>query len=227
MREDLKSLSRIARDDGFRAFSAKYYGREVQLDHIMSIETPKGDEAITPWHTDANFPADKMRPADRFTLKFFIYMNDVGAENGAFAYARGTHRIVTVLREGINEGAFPHFWTARFDEMEKQLATPKVAEYVRTRLRPEEIAFFLETAKRTEYGAATPDDMYLKGPAGTLAVFDDRGMHRGGVPVSGNRSVLRYNYIPTPYWREQFTWPRYAINRALTSLLPRELQSHW
>ena len=38
VREDLSALSRVARDDGFRAFSAKYYGREVQLDHIMIIQ---------------------------------------------------------------------------------------------------------------------------------------------------------------------------------------------
>jgi hypothetical protein len=41
------------------------------------------------------------------------------------------------------------------------------------------------------------DDHYaVVQPAGTLIVFDERGLHRGGIVARGRRSVLRVSFMP-------------------------------
>jgi hypothetical protein len=227
LREELVYLSGIARDKGFREFAGRYYRQPVHLDHVMSIETPAGPDAITPWHTDANSPAEAQKPADRFTLKFFIYMNDVAESNGAFSYVPRTHRLVTALREGMFAGEIPHHWTGRFPDLNEILADRRTADWLAGKLGAETIESYRRAAAATKDGERGARDYFCEGPAGTLVIFDDRGLHRGGIPRSGVRSILRYNYLPSRYWREQFSPLRRALNAALTAFLPAPVAAHW
>lgn len=227
LRRDIVFLSDVALERGFRDFARRYYAQDVHLDHIISIESPRSDEAITAWHTDANFKADDLRPPDRFTLKFFIYLNDVDASNGAFSYARGTHRLVTALREGFFRRRLSHFWTGRFPDIKTGLKSADAVKWVRETAGQDALDAFENAASRTGDGEKGSDKDYLCGPAGTLVIFDDRGIHRGGIPREKERSILRYNYIPSIYWVKQFTPFRYAVNRALTALLPQAVAAHW
>lgn len=58
----------------------------------------------------------------------------------------------------------------------------------------------------------------LSVPAGTLLMFDDRG-----VPRTGERSILCYNSQPTKYWKRTHTPVRYALILACRACLPGPL----
>jgi hypothetical protein len=227
LKNDLVYLSGVATSCGFREFSAQYFDESAHLNHIMSIESPRSPKAITVWHTDANSKADNLLPSDQFILKFFIYLNDVSPSNGAFAYARGTHRIVTMLRQGMFEKKIPYYKTGLLAELIQAASTPDIAAYLLQRISPQELDTFLHTLNSLSDEKPGDNTHDLSGPAGTLLIFDDRGVHRGGVPEHGDRSILRYNYQHSKYWKKSYTPFKYSLNMACKTLLPRSIGANW
>jgi len=227
IRDDLVYLSTVPQLCGFREFSRDYYAQDVHLDHVMSIESPRCEDPITPWHTDANSPAEALYPPDYYTLKFFIYMNDINAINGAFSYVRGTHRLVTLIREGIAAGKIAYCRTNFVSELKSTLQIPEVIDYLLQQMTRVEFDAVKAAIDALEVGVDNPEDHALCGKAGTLLIFDDRGLHRGGIPRMDERSILRYNYMPTKYWRTTYTQMRYLMNMACRLLLPRTIARHW
>jgi len=223
-RADVRLLSEVALACGFRRFASLYLDEPVMLSHVMSMEHPVSTTPITPWHVDAN--PREMMPPNYFTMKFFIYLNDVDSNNGAFAYLRGSHRLVLAIREGIHSRSIPYCKTYGIEDLKAACGDPVVRNQILNRLSQQDIDDFFAA---TEPIARTGDtDVYdLTGAAGTLVVFDDRGLHRGGIPRTAPRSVLRYNYICTRYWGEHLSWPRYTLNMAARALLPGTVAAHW
>ena len=218
----IRHLSRVAEGCGFRDFASRYLSGEVHLDHVMSIESPRSSEAITPWHTDAN--SDDLHE-DFFSLKFFIYLNDISVANGAFAYVRGSHRLVTILRRGIFQRKIPFVRTASPRELIDATEERKVREYLSQEMNPgeiEETLSHLRVLRDDLPGDASHD---LAGVAGTLLVFDDRGVHRGGVPTHGHRSILRYNYVLNAY--NALGGKRAKANQMVKQLLPSAIRKNW
>lgn len=218
----LTQLSHVSRTCRFREFASEYLNGDVHLDHVMSIESPPSSEAITPWHTDANSDDEH---EDFFSLKFFIYMNDISPENGAFAYLRGSHRAVTIVRRGIFRKEIPFVRTASPHELIEALAREEVRTYVVQEMLPTEVEHLLAQLRLLRDDAPGDASHDLSGPTGTLLVFDDRGVHRGGVPTRGHRSILRYNYVLNAY--NTLGGRRSTANRVAKPLLPASLRHHW
>lgn len=129
-RNDLKSLSDVALQCGFKRFSSLYFGEPVRLSHIMSIESPVSDEPITPWHTDGNSIETNILPPNRFTLKCFVYLKDVDSNNGAFAYLPKSHRLVVAIRDCIYNGTLPFHETSEVEEIRAACSSPQVLNAV-------------------------------------------------------------------------------------------------
>lgn len=227
VRRELIYLSDVSLQCGFREFSRNYYAQDVHFDHMMSIESPCSEDPITPWHTDANSPPEAFYPPDYYTLKFFIYLNDIDASNGAFSFVRGTHSLVRMIREGIASGEISYCRTNFLPELKATLEIPEVIGYLSSRMTQAAFNEARTSINDLESGIADPSAHAMCGPAGTLLIFDDRGVHQGGVPRVRERSILRYNYMPTKYWRKTYTGPRYLMNMVCSLLLPRVIASHW
>jgi hypothetical protein len=221
VRRDLVYLSRVAQDGGFRGFSQRFYAEDACLAHIISIESPRSEDPITAWHADGSDTPES------FTLKFFIYLNDIDASAGAFSYLRGTSRPVTALRQGIVRGAIAPFRTGNVPELLQALQTHEVVHYLQQQLSPQEVDGFATAVRMVGGGAADADAYSLSGAAGTVVVFDDRGIHRGGVPRARERSILRYNYITAAYSRSCQSSLRYARQRLSMVFLPKAIAAHW
>ena len=225
VRRDLVFLSRVAQDAGFRDFSKRFYGQNACLDHIVSIESPRSADPITAWHADGSAAAES------FTLKFFLYLKDIDASAGAFSYLRGTNRIVTTIRRGIVQGRIAVFPSGNVPELIKALQSTEVIDYLRQQqVSQQEIDEFASTVQMIDRDPAFDSEANsLSGVAGTLVVFDDRGLHRGGVPRLRERSILRYNYVTSTYWRARSAdtplW--YARQRLSKALLPKPIAAHW
>lgn len=227
VRSDLVYLSNVSQQCGFREFSRNYYAQDVHFDHIMSIESPRCEDPITPWHTDANSPAEGFHPPDYYTLKFFIYLNDIDASNGAFSYVRETHRLVTIIREGIAAGKITYCRTNFVPELKNTLQIPEVVSYLLLQMTQSKFDEIKASIDALDTGTANSETYAVCAPAGSLLIFDDRGLHQGGVPRALERSILRYNYMPTKYWRGTYTRMRYCMNMACRLLLPRAIAKHW
>ena len=227
-RNDLKYLSDVALQCGFRRFSSLYFGEPVRLSHIMSIESPVSDEPITCWHTDANTVPPKLPlPPNRFTLKCFVYLNDIDSNNGAFAYLPKSHRLVVAIRECIYNRTLPFHETSEVEEIRAACSSPQVLSVVLKMISQQDIDDFLSTTEALISETEATHEHDLTGRAGTLLIFDDRGLHRGGIPKSSNRSILRYNYLPTQYWNETLSPMRYWLYMGSLTLLPRSVAAHW
>lgn len=226
-RDDLVYLSNVAIGSGFRELAAEYYGEAARLNHIMSIESPRSEDAITVWHTDANSKPDNPLPSDVFILKCFIYLNDINISNGAFAYIRGSHKIVTAIREGIFRKTIARCKTGLIPELLEVLASDEAREFLIKQFSGHELDEFSFALSEISEGRFTDGAYSLSGPAGTLLVFDDRGVHRGGVPRDGHRSILRYNYQQSKYWKGAYSPLRYAMNMACKLFLPRSIGRNW
>ena len=224
IRNDLVWLSRVAQEGGFRDFARRFYAQDACLDHIVSIESPRSADPITAWHADGSSAAES------FTLKFFLYLKDIDASAGAFSYLRGTNRPVTALRQGIVRGTIAPFSTGNVPELVKALQTKEVVDYLRQQMSQLEADEFARTVQMIDGDPAADLEVNsLSGVAGTLVVFDDRGLHRGGVPRLRERSTLRYNYVTTAYWRARSAhtplW--YARQRLSKAFLPKSIAAHW
>lgn len=219
---DIKYLSDIASDCDFRSFAATYMSGQVHLDHILSIESPQSPQAITAWHTDAN---SEGLHENFFTLKFFIYLNDISGENGAFAYVRGSHRPVIKLRQGINRQLIPYFRTASPTDLLEACEQREVWAYLKRDISEdqiEELCRQLALLKDDQPGGASYD---LSGLAGTLLIFDDRGIHRGGIPMAGPRSILRYSYALNEH--NKMGHRRAFVNQVAKRLLVGSIRRNW
>ncbi len=220
--KDIKLLSEVSLRGNFREFASRYMSGEVHLDHVLSIESPPSPKAITAWHTDAN---SEGLHEDFFTLKFFIYLNDITVDNGAFAYLRGSHRLVTNLRRGINQQMIPYVRTASPRDLLNACEITEVRMYLKEEFSETEIEWLsseLSELKDDQPGDSTYD---LAGPAGTLLVFDDRGVHRGGIPTDGHRSILRYCYALNE--QVEIGYRHHFVNRFAKQLLPRSIRANW
>lgn len=221
-RQDLSTISNVSLSSRFKWFAQEFFGDRVHLDHILSIESPISNAAITPWHTDSNHP--KSHP-DFFTLKFFIYLNDIDGANGAFAYVKGTHKLITRLRQGMFEESIPHMPHSTVSDILFALADSEIKGFLLEEFSEKELerqCTVLRGLNDDEVGNPAFD---LSGKAGTLLVFDDRGVHRGGIPRKGNRSILRLNYMPSRFAPVGLS--RARANSLARQLLRGSVRAHW
>lgn len=143
---------------------------------VIGIESGPAPKPVTPWHADASKPAQQHR------IKFYWYLNDVGAENGAFGYVPGSHKLTDHVRHATNAKI------QNYDEFR--------AVWREHDLPPDLAALRTEIESHIVSNAESDDRYTVAAKAATLIVFDERGLHRGGIVSEGHRSVLRVSFMP-------------------------------
>jgi len=144
---------------------------------VIGIESAPSPAPVTPWHADASKPAQQHR------IKFYWYLNDVGPENGAFGYVPRSHRLVAHARRARAGAKMQEYGNFR-------------AAWDGAALPPDLAALRCEIDSHIRADNDSDDHYAVAQPAGTLIVFDERGLHRGGIVARGRRSVLRVSFMP-------------------------------
>lgn len=161
-----------------RSICDSMLGQRWYCSDILSMENYPSPKYILPWHVDVSNDAQ----AALARVKVFCYLNDVSTTNGAFCYAPRTHRLVQDIWRGIRDGTLPKSKLHHLEDFRSYFSefSNKIPGHLKSEFE--------------ELTADIGDKFALEARAGTAVIFDETGIHRGGLVSQGHRSVLRYGY---------------------------------
>ena len=119
-------------------------------------------------------------------MKWFLYLNDVGPENGFFEQITGTHVHGPYGQQMDTIG--PDGYRAYPDEQAVDAMVTKMP------------AVNLDALPKSNWNGnaapwhGTPSVLKCQGPAGTLIFADTFGIHRGGFIQNGHRHLIMGTY---------------------------------
>jgi Phytanoyl-CoA dioxygenase (PhyH) len=174
------AVSTYLADPTFAAIAAHYMGmvpRYVGSSFWHTKPAPGDRQDSQLWHRDYN---------DRRLVKVFLYLNDVGQENGYFEYATGTHI------KGPYGRKFDAIGSNGLRVYPDQGAIGSVIGSMPV--------IELNTVPKQNYCGTSspwhgkPSVVQCKAPAGTLIFADTFGLHRGGYIKNGHRDMIMLTY---------------------------------
>jgi len=174
-------------------FKSKSY-----LNMIDGYCSPKSNEDVLPWHVDQAYHdseiVKKFVKPDLFQYKFFIFLTDVGSNNGCTSYIPGSHKITYAIRSGLYYKKLeyaPH-WSIK--NLRKFIIKPVNYDFIVSFTKNEKIVKdFLEKTEFAEYENQSNKFDYEAKP-GDAIIFNEGGMHKGSKTSLNERIVLRYLY---------------------------------
>lgn len=171
------ATSRFLAKPEFASIAAAYLGmvpRFVGSSFWHTRQAPASERQYSQlWHRDYN---------DRQLVKVFLYLTDVGPENGYFEYMAGSHRY------GRYGGKFDRIGANGYRAYPEQAAVSRIADIL-----PVFETAALSQAQRSGGSApwhGKPGIVRCTAPAGMLIFADTFGLHRGGYVESGFRDMV-------------------------------------
>lgn len=183
------AIENVLRNSGVMAAASRYLGREVCLvDVNPQINDPSDDfwNRIFP-DLDVECPPTAYfhRDASGGDIKAIIYMTDVQANNGPFAYVLGSHRMpLNEMDDHIAE-ANDSNGMAETGLINRRYfaALPKVLR--------QKGAFGNDIMTGSELGEILLQSTWtITADQGSIVMFDTKGIHRGGMVIAGERRVI-------------------------------------
>ena len=169
------------------------------LKFIDAYHTDLGSKEVLPWHTDQAYEgAEKNDPGyvnpDHWHLKFFIYLTDVGPDNGCTSYVPQSNKIGYALRKGIFEEKIHYEPYFLLEDFRRVISKPENKNFISQYLKNDNlIDEFLEKTNFIENQKDSKDFDYSLS-AGDAIIFDEGGLHKGSRSLENERLVLRYLY---------------------------------
>jgi hypothetical protein len=198
LKHNVKIL-RLEKRKKIKNIANSYFSKECYLNFIDAYYSPVSAKPVIPWHTDQAYHGnmDQINYVDpeNYFLKIFIYLTDVGPNNGCMNYIPGSHKIGYAIRNGIHKKkiSYSPYW--RLIDLRKILQKKENQNYFENHFQNEKNVMrnFLEKTKFIEIDENINDfDYSLK--AGGAIIFNEGGVHRGSKTLKNDRMVLRYLY---------------------------------
>jgi hypothetical protein len=177
---------------GVLSTAAEYLGHEVSVQTIVLKVTDAASTFRSEIFADLGLPDPPARyfhvdsSAPRSVVKLLIYLSDVGAAQGPFTYVRGSHLYTDSIGRSIARRAVHKAKTLQECDPESRrrfYALPRFlqhkAEFGNDMTEPSDVAQLIDH-----------EDQFC-GPAGLLVLFDNSGVHRGGLVTHGHRSAIQ------------------------------------
>ena len=198
LKQDIKILN-LAKRKNLNFISDRIFGEKSYLKFIDIYHTPISNENLLPWHTDMAYQGDEKNyegfvNPDQDFLKFFIYLTDVGPDNGCTSYIPKSHKIAYAIRKGIFEKAIKYQPYFTLKEFRNFISKKENADFIKNFLNDNNIIdeFLKKTNFINEKGDTSDFDFSLK--AGDAIIFDEGGLHKASKCLYTERLVLRYIY---------------------------------
>ena len=196
--QDIKILN-LAKKKNLNFISNRIFGKKSYLKFIDIYHTPISSENLLPWHTDMAYQGDEKNyegfvNPDQDFLKFFIYLTDVGPDNGCTSYIPKSHKIAYAIRKGIFEKAIKYQPYFTLKEFRNFISEKGNADFIKNFLNDNNIIdeFLKKTNFINEKEDTNDFDFSLK--AGDAIIFDEGGFHKASKCLHSERLVLRYIY---------------------------------
>lgn len=184
----------------FNDISDSFFSKKSKLYFTDAYYSKASKSAILPWHTDQAYHGElnvsKFNSPDSFFLKFFIYLTDVGPDNGCMSYVEGSHKLGYAIRKSIFEKkiSYQPYWSLK--DFRKILS--KNRSYFDNYFSDKKILDdFFEKTNNLDSGQENlknSEKFSYHAKAGSLIIFDEGGVHQGSKPQYSDRMVLRYLY---------------------------------
>ena len=196
--KDIKIL-KLAKKKNLNFISDRIFGKKSYLRFIDIYHTPICDENLLPWHSDMAYQGREkgyigyVNPDHDF-LKFFIYLTDVGPDNGCTSYIPKSHKIAYAIRKGIFDKIIKYQPYFTLKEFRNFISDKENADYIKNFLNDNNIIdeFLKKTNFINEKNDTNDFDFSLK--AGDAIIFDEGGLHKASKSLYSERMVLRYLY---------------------------------
>jgi len=189
----------LARKKKLNLCADKIFNKKSYLRFIDAYHSKISNKDVLPWHTDQAYQGDEKNyegfvdPEHAF-IKFFIYLTDVGPENGCMSYVPESHRIGFAFRKGILEKSIKYQPYYLLSDFRKFISEKEVYDYIQNFLKDTKIVNnFLEKTKDLIKDKHI-DNFSYSSKAGDLIIFNELGVHRGSKSLATERTVLRYMY---------------------------------
>lgn len=197
----MKNLSKKLK---LKELSHKINGGQTKLVSIDSYYSEKSSKKVIDWHVDQAY-SGKLNPTrilnpDHTVIKFFVYLTDVGSDNGCLAYIPGSNKILYYLKLGIfnKDIKYKPYW--RLEDLRNLIQEDEYKKYLETKIENDSIKTFLNQSEFITNDAHDTKKYDYELKKGDALIFDEGGVHRGSAPEKNDRLVLRFVYkdINTP-----------------------------
>ena len=188
--EDLfKAIEELFTVSGVFKTANKYLGRQVRLIDVNPQINDPTDDFWMRVFPDLRLPKPSCayfhRDASGGDIKVIIYMSDVGSKNGPFGYVIGSHRMkLPAAVDHVAEANDSNGMSGTsFENRSYFSALPARWRYKGT--FGNDVLNDTPLAKTIESGHWS-----ITGDKGSIVMFDTKGVHRGGMVISGKRRVI-------------------------------------
>jgi len=192
-------LINLAKKKKLQIISNQVFNRQTQLRFVDAYKNKINNSDHLPWHTDQAYHGTEKDDVgfvnpEKWHLKFFIYLTDIGPDNGCMSYIPKSHKIGYALRKGIieNKIKYQKYWSLK--DFRNIINDKNNKDYIINQIKDQNL--FEEFLKDTEFAEKDLDtkkfDYSLK--AGDAVIFNEGGVHKASQSKFSERLVLRYLY---------------------------------
>jgi hypothetical protein len=143
-------------------------------------------------------------------VKVYVYLNDITADQGAMRYVPGSHRVVkTLWAENPEEMQNLQKKLASFNSLENLV--PVIKEHTFSRENRETISNLEFASLNSELNC----NYAISGRAGDVLLFDENGVHGGGVLSKGFRHICRVHYVDRGYVNKRLPDQQSRLRRSI------------
>lgn len=192
-------ILRLAHTKKLNYIADKVFKQKSYLKFIDGYHSPISNQDVLPWHTDQAYKGvekcyEGFVNPDYAHIKFFIYLTNVGPNNGCMSYIPYSHKIGYAIRKGIFTKKLkyePYFTLKEFRGfVGKKINKDYIEKYWNDHnLIPE----FLAKTEFIEKNENSEEFDYNLSP-GDAIIFNEGGVHKGSKSMLNERFVLRYLY---------------------------------
>ena len=212
-------LNNIAKNLNLKEISDKFFNSESEMYMIDTYHSEKAEKDIIPWHNDIglsnndelkkrnvnqdqankSFYASSIATINNYYtgksargLKFFIYLTDVEKNNGSLAIIPSSNKIVHALTSLILERKIKlsPYWN--LNNLRNLILNLEINKLLKNKLGAALVDNFIQKTSFITSSEKNTVDFDLPMKAGSMIIFDELCVHRGGPPKKNSRRVLRY-----------------------------------
>jgi len=197
-----KVLLKISKQRKMKEIADLIFEDQSQLTMIDAYKSPVSDTEVLSWHIDkahdgVKVPILPFHHPDSCSIKFFIYLTNVGHNNGCTSYIPGSHKITYALRKGLYERKIrysPHW---------------KLCDLINFLNHSNNISYFKKYFEGTNVLDQFMEDVKKENlnnydfnmSPGDAIIFDEGGVHRGSKTLINERIVLRYLFLRKKFFK--------------------------